>query len=349
MNASGNPSRAASQGRILLTIGDPNGVGPEVAVKAVAVLHDEPDLQPVLVGDPLVVRHYAERAGLAVRETDGTDGPLAGAVDLLPVTALNPGAFRPGAVHAAAGAATVAYLGEAVRAVKQGRARGIVGCPHSETAINAAGIAFSGYPSLLAGLSGTEADKVFLLLVGGGLRIVHVTLHEALSHALARLTPELVESAVLAAAGFLRATGVGSPRIGVFGINPHAGEGGLFGDDDARITVPAVRRLRAAGVDADGPVGADVLLGDREGTTRYDAFAAMYHDQGHLPVKLLAGRTAAALSVGAGLAFSSVGHGTAFDIAGRGIADPAAVIQAVRAIGSATVHAPHTPLAEERS
>ncbi|MET8517904.1 PdxA family dehydrogenase [Streptomyces sp. NPDC005134] len=319
-----------------MSIGDPNGIGPEIAVKASASLYDEPGLQPVLVGDPLVVRHYADLSGMRVRETDGTCEPEAGVVDLLPVPALHPEAFRPGEVHAAAGAATISYLDAAVAAVRDGRGRGIVGCPHSETAISASSVSFTGYPSLLARLSGTEADKVFLMLVGGGLRIVHVTLHERLVDAAVRLTPELVESAAFAAAGYLASTGITSPRIGVFGINPHAGEDGLFGDDDRRITVPAVARLRAVGVDAHGPVGADVLLGDREREGRYDAYVAMYHDQGHIPVKVLAGRTASALSIGAGLAFSSVGHGTAFDIAGTGVADPAAVIKAVRLIGSAT-------------
>ncbi|MDX6311354.1 MAG: hypothetical protein QOF44_818 [Streptomyces sp.] len=322
--------------RLLLAIGDPNGVGPEIAVKAAEALRSTPGLRPVLVGDPLVVRHYAHRAGLRVRETDGTEEPEPGVVDLLPVPSLPPEAFRPGEVRPEAGVATVAYLAAAVRAVGEGRGRGIVGCPHSETAVNDAGIPFRGYPALLAELSGTDPDRVFLMLVGGGLRIVHATLHERLGDAVSRLTPELVEQAGLAAAGFLSSAGVGAPRIGVFGINPHAGEDGLFGYDDQRITAPAVARLRRAGIDAHGPVGADVLLGDRDRAGRHDAYVAMYHDQGHIPVKLLAGRSACALTVGAGLAFSSVGHGTAFDIAGRGVADPAAVIRALRVLGSAT-------------
>jgi 4-hydroxy-L-threonine phosphate dehydrogenase PdxA len=316
--------------RVLLTIGDPNGVGAEVAVKAVCALQDELDLIPVLVGDRFIVEALAHGAGLRVRETNGLAEPERGVVDLLPVTALPVDEFRPGEVSAEAGAATVAYLTAAVDALQGNRASGIVACPHSETAINGAGIPFSGYPGLLAQLVGADRDRVFLMLVGGGLRIVHATLHERLHDALARLTPELVEAASLAAAEFLTSRGVASPRIGVFGVNPHAGEGGLFGDDDDRITAPAVERLRRAGVNAEGPVGADLMLG-REG---FDAFVAMYHDQGHIPIKLLAGRNASALSVGAGLAFSSVGHGAAFDIAGKNTADPEAVIRAVRLMGS---------------
>ncbi|GAA1214504.1 hypothetical protein GCM10009608_59130 [Pseudonocardia alaniniphila] len=177
------------------------------------------------------------------------------------------------------------------------------------------------------------------MLVGGGLRIVHATLHERLGDAIARLTPELVAAAASAAAAYLEGAGVVSPRIGVFGINPHAGEGGLFGRDDDRVTVPAVAALRERGTDAAGPLGADLMLGpDRR--SEFDAFVAMYHDQGHVPIKLLAGRTASALTVGAGLIFSSVGHGAAFDIAGRGVADPDAVLCAVRLVGGRHVEVP---------
>jgi 4-hydroxythreonine-4-phosphate dehydrogenase len=322
--------------RVLLSIGDPNGVGPELSVKTVAALQGEPSVIPVLVGDRFVVEAYAQQAGLEVRETVGSAEPEPGVVDLLPADSLSHQAFQPGTVHAEAGRATVAYLAMAVEALRRGYARAIVACPHSETAINAAGIPFSGYPGLLARLAGVDPDRVFLFLIGGGLRIVHATLHERLADALGRLTPALVEAAGLAAVDVLRSLGIASPRIGVFGVNPHAGEGGLFGEDDDRITAPAVERLRQAGVDVDGPLGADLLLG-RQG---FDAFVAMYHDQGHIPVKLLAGRNSTALSIGAGLIFSSVGHGTAFDIAGKGVADPEAVIRAVRLVGGVSRPAP---------
>jgi DNA-binding transcriptional ArsR family regulator len=150
---------------------------------------------------------------------------------------------------------------------------------------------------------------------------------------------QLVARAASAAVGYLEAAGVVSPRIGVFGINPHAGEGGLFGRDDDRVTVPAVAALRDRGTDAVGPLGADLMLGpDRR--SEFDACVAMYHDQGHVPVKVLAGRTASALTVGAGITFSSVGHGAAFDIAGKGLADPEAVLRAVRLVGGRRVEVP---------
>lgn len=302
---------------IAVTLGDPNGIGPEIAVKAAIHSIETGGTPLILVGDRYVVEHYVRLVAPTL--------PIARAISILDVDALPHQHFAPGRVNPEAGRATVAYLRAAMDAVGAGRARGIIGCPHNETAINAAGIAFSGYPGLIAELSGLPEDQVFLMLIGGGLRIVHATLHEQLSKSLARLTPELVEAAATTADAALRQLGIDKPRIGVFGINPHAGEDGLFGDDDERITKPAVAKLLAAGMQVEGPVGADLMLGRKD----IDCFVAMYHDQGHVPVKLLAGRHASALSIGGKALFSSTGHGSAFDIAGKGIADPEGVLRAI--------------------
>lgn len=314
---------------IALTIGDPNGIGPEIAVKAAAALRGSDDVRLILVGDEYVIRHYGERCAPDAKFQRLGPSP-SGVIELHPVESLSSTSFRPGHIDADAGRATVAYVAAAIGLVRNGDADAIVGCPHNETAVNAAGIPFSGYPGLIARLTGTPEDKVFMMLVGGGLRILHATLHERIHHALARLTPDLIEEAGLACAATLKRLGVADPRIGVFGINPHAGENGLFGDDDDRITAPAVERLRSAGIAAEGPVGADVILGRKD----IDGFVAIYHDQGHIPVKLLAGRNASALSVGSGVLFSSVGHGSAFDIAGQNKADPSAVLRTLRLIGN---------------
>ena len=311
---------------IAVTIGDPHGIGPEIAVKAaVAFLQGGPRV--ILVGDRFIIEHYAHRLfpDIALREAgDAAPGP--DCIEFLPVDALRQDQFKPGQIDPAAGAAMVAYAAAALDFARAGKAHAVVGCPHNETAVNRAGIPFSGYPSLVARLTNMPEDRVFMMLVGGGLRILHVTLHERLADGLARITPELVEAAVHACVAALATLGIASPRIGLFGINPHAGEGGLFADDDERINVPTAARLRAAGIDVVGPVGADVMLGERN----CDAYIAMFHDQGHIPIKLMAGRHASALSIGSGVLFSSVGHGSAFDIAGQGIADPEAVIRTVR-------------------
>jgi 4-hydroxy-L-threonine phosphate dehydrogenase PdxA len=321
---------------IALTIGDPNGIGPEIAVKAAVQLRGDTALRVILVGDEHVIRHYGARCADGATFHDFASSPPKDAILIHPVEALPWAHFRPGKIEAAAGRATVDYVERAISLVRDGVVDAIVGCPHNETAVNASGFPFSGYPSLIARLTGTPEDRVFMMLVGGGLRILHATLHERIHHALARLTPDLIEQAGLACAATLKQLGVPSPRIGVFGINPHAGENGLFGDDDDRITAPAVARLRKAGVLAEGPVGADIILGRKD----IDGFVAIYHDQGHIPVKLLAGRNASALSVGAGVLFSSVGHGSAFDIAGQNKADPAAVLRTLRLIGNVPATAP---------
>jgi 4-hydroxythreonine-4-phosphate dehydrogenase len=317
---------------IALTIGDPNGIGPEIAIKAANEMRGSPDIRVILVGDEHVIRHYADRHAngqrlepVASRLSGDRDCILLHPVDSLPATSFSPGHIEPDA-----GRATVAYVDAAIGLVRNGIADAIIGCPHNETAVNAAGIAFSGYPGLIARLTGTPEEKVFMMLVGGGLRILHATLHERIYDALARLTPDLIEEAGRACANTLQRLGVANPRIGIFGINPHAGENGLFGNDDEHITKPAVARLRAAGISAEGPVGADIILARKD----IDGFVAIYHDQGHIPVKLLAGRNASALSVGAGILFSSVGHGSAFDIAGQDKADPSAVLRTLRLIGN---------------
>jgi 4-hydroxy-L-threonine phosphate dehydrogenase PdxA len=319
---------------IALAIGDPNGIGPEIAVKAAHALADDGEFDIVLVGDEHVVRFYAQRFAPDLPIGifgEGAEG--APRLKLLPVESLPCDAFTPGHGHAESGRATVAYVAAAVRLVAEGRVAAVVACPHSETAVNAAGIPFSGYPGLIARLMQLPENEVFLMLVGGGLRIVHVTLHERLQNALARITPDLVCKAARATAEALQSLGIQRPKIGLFGINPHAGEGGLFGDDDARITIPAAATLRDASLDVEGPLGADLMLGRRD----IDAFVAMYHDQGHIPIKLLAGRNSAAMSIGAGFVFASVGHGSAFDIAGRGVAEPDALIRSIALVSGAAI------------
>jgi 4-hydroxy-L-threonine phosphate dehydrogenase PdxA len=329
---------SASRPFIALAIGDPNGIGPEIAVKA-AVAFAASAHRIVLVGDAFVIRHYAagHARDYAVREIATGDPPAASALDILAIDALPHEAFSPGRIDAAAGRACVAYVEAALALVRAGHARAVVGCPHNETAVSAAGIPFSGYPSLIARLSGISEDHVFLMLIGDRLRIVHVTLHERLQNAIARLTPALVEAAGRACAAALVSLGIERPHIGIFGINPHAGEGGLFGDDDERITAPAAQRLRQAGIAVEGPIGADLLLR----RTDLDAFLAMYHDQGHIPIKLLAGRNVAALAIGAGIVFASVGHGSAFDIAGHGTADPMGVLRAVHLVSGLNAGGTH--------
>ncbi len=296
--------------RIAVAIGDPNGIGPEIALKAASLFEDV-----ILVGDAHVIAHYGSARNLHT------------------VDALEREAFCPGKLDPRAGRATVEYVKAAVGMVERGEADAIVACPQSETAINRAGIAFSGYAGLLADLTGTPRERTFLMLVAAGLRIAHVTLHESVHSALGRISVERVVEAGARAVEAVRRLGVAEPTLGVFGINPHAGEDGLFGDEDERITKPAVAELRRRGVKADGPGGADLLLSQR----KHDVYLAMFHDQGHIPIKLLSPLRSSALSIGTPILFSSVGHGCAYDIAGKGLADPASVVETLALLGGVGV------------
>ena len=164
------------------------------------------------------------------------------------------------------------------------------------------------------------------------LRIVHATLHESVQHALGRLSPELVADAARAGARALTQLGIQTPRIALMGINPHAGEGGLFGKEDVVITEPAAAQLRAQGFDVTGPAGGDMLLASRS----HDLYVAIFHDQGHIPVKVLSPQRASAVSIGADVLLSSVGHGSAMDIAGKGVASARAMIETVAMLGQVT-------------
>lgn len=305
---------------IAISIGDPNGIGPEIAMKAAAGLAPDSGIRPILVGDTRVLEFYHSLLSidrpLALHNEDDKNALAYCAVDELPEND-----FIPGAIRAGAGAATIAYATRCVELVNEGQADAIVGCPQSETAIAAANIEFSGYPPLIADLTNTPRDKVFMMLCGGDLRIGHVTLHEPLHTALERLTVDFVADAIRAVDLSMRHLGFEKPSIGIFGINPHAGEDGLFGNADDRITKPAAKKVRTEGINAEGPIGADVLLANR----KHDAYVAMYHDQGHVPVKLISPRQASALAIGTPVVFSSVGHGCAYDIAGKGIAEPLSV------------------------
>jgi 1,2-dihydroxy-3,5-cyclohexadiene-1,4-dicarboxylate dehydrogenase len=307
--------------RIALSVGDPNGIGPEIVLKALEALVGEDRLRITLFGPQDVLRRTARAIRL--------ERTLFG-VDLRPVGELPSSAFVPGQVNARAGASAVASATAAIKACQAGEFDAVVAGPHNETAIHQAGIGFSGYPSLLARVCGQPEDSVFLMLVGGGLRIVHVTLHEAVATAIARITPELVVAATLAGMRACRNLGVPGPSIALFGINPHASEDGLFGDDDKLRVLPACKRLRDLGIEVTGPTGADSLLADR----KHDLYVAMLHDQGHIPVKLLAPQAASAISIGAEVLLASTGHGSAMDIAGKGIARPDALLRSLRLVAA---------------
>jgi 1,2-dihydroxy-3,5-cyclohexadiene-1,4-dicarboxylate dehydrogenase len=302
--------------RIAMPVGDPNGIGPEIALRTAAAYMGREDVSITLFGPASVLERTAHTLALTGQFP---------AMSLVATQAMPDGAAVAGQVNGAAGAATIDAATRAIQAAQRGEFDAVVAAPHHETSIAQAGIAFSGYPSLVARVCGQPPDSVFLLLMGGGLNIVHVTLHESVKTALNRLSPRLVMDAARAGAKAMRQFGVAAPRIAIMGINPHAGEGGLFGGEDAAITEPAAAQLRADGFDVTGPSGADALLASRA----HDLYVAILHDQGHIPIKLISPHTATAVSIGADVLLSTVGHGSAMDIAGRGVASARAMIKTV--------------------
>ena len=305
--------------KIGLSLGDPNGIGPEIALKALSQL-PATSLQSITVfGPKLVWDKTAKSLGLM---------NLAQQVQINHTGGLSEADFQPGLVSAAAGKSAVESATAAIQACQAGQLQAVIACPHHETAIHQAGIDFSGYPSLVAKVCGLNEDEVFLMLVGGGLKIVHVTLHESVQTALNRLNAQLIQRATVAGIKACVRLGITKPKVAVFGINPHASEGSLFGPEDTAHTVPAVKLLHDAGYDISGPQGGDVFLAQKQ----HDLYVAIFHDQGHIPVKLLAPHSASALSIGAQVLLSSVGHGCAMDIAGKNQADPQGLLRTIELI-----------------
>jgi 4-hydroxythreonine-4-phosphate dehydrogenase len=234
------------------------------------------------------------------------------------------GELRVGEIRADHGRAIIACAEAAIGAARKGEFDAVVAAPHTEAAIHAAGIAFDGYPSFVARACGLPPEDGILMLCfrhqGREVRIAHATLHVAVGKALTLLTADRVLRTLRAVHEVL-----GAPRIGVSGVNPHAGEGGLFGDEETRTIIPAIAQARREGIDAEGPIGADTLF-QRPG---FDAFVVMLHDQGHVAAKLLAPQRVAGLTIGTPVLFSSVAHGSALDIAGQGRADHGAMVEAI--------------------
>ena len=257
--------------KIGLSLGDPNGIGPEIALKALSQLPATALESITVFGPKLVWDKTAQSLGLQ---------NLPQQVEMTNIGVLSEADFQPGLVCAAAGKSAIESATAAIQACQAGQLQAVIACPHHETAIHQAGIAFSGYPSLVAKVCGLNENDVFLMLVGGGLKIVHVTLHESVQTALNRLNSQLIQRAAIAGIQACISLGIAKPKVAMFGINPHASEGCLFGPEDLAHTVPAVQSLQQAGYDVTGPQGGDVFLAQKQ----HDLYVAIKHD--HSPCML---------------------------------------------------------------
>ena len=323
--------------RIAIATGDPAGIGPEIALKAALDARVRGVCRPLLVGDPAAVELHARAAGLApplnvvarASEANFTDS----GIDLLDARDGNNAPIKIGTVDAAYGRASLASASRAIKTALAGEVEAVVAAPQTERSIAAAGIAFDGYPSFVARETGTPVNDVYLMICFDQSRIVHATLHVSVREAVALVTPERVERVIRISDVSLRKLGIARPKIFVSGLNPHAGEDGLFGSEEIDIIIPAIARTVKDGIDASGPFGADTMF-RKKGC---DAFIVMLHDQGHIAAKLQAFNRTAGLSIGSPILFSSVAHGSAHDIAGKGQADPGAMIEAITRLAKVKV------------
>ncbi|HYT91549.1 MAG TPA: 4-hydroxythreonine-4-phosphate dehydrogenase PdxA [Gemmataceae bacterium] len=320
--------------RLLLTMGDVAGIGPEVIARAWPALTEF--CCPTVVGDPgwlqralRLVRSSAEVR--VVTEPATTASPTV--VPCLPGGEWDLSHVEPGRVSAAAGRAAYDSLCVAIDLTMSGSADGIVTAPLHKEGLRAAGLAYPGHTEILAERTGTRHFAMMLYGKGpelpDGLGVIHVTLHMALRDVFRHLSTATVLEKIRLLDGLLARLLGRKPRLGVAALNPHAGDGGLFGDEEPTLIAPAVATARAEGIEASGPWPSDTLfLRGRRG--EFDGIVAMYHDQGHIAMKLLTKLHAVNISVGLPLVRTSVAHGTAYDIAGRGIADAAGMVEAAR-------------------
>lgn len=323
---------APRSGPLAITLGDPAGIGPEVILGAWARLRTERRAPPAfVVGGPELLRGLAEQLRLdvpIVPIADPAEAMFAHAAGL-PVLAGLDGRLSPGIASVEGAHLALASLQWGTKFALSGVAVGLVTAPVAKSALAAIGWSYPGQTEFLADACARPYRDAVMMLAGPSLRTVPLTVHVALAEVPALLSAELiVHKARIVAAGLQRDFGVLAPRLAISALNPHGGEGGQFGDEEARIIAPAIAALQAEGIDAFGPVPGDALFTPRARAS-YDAALCMYHDQALIPLKALEVDEGVNVTLGLPIIRTSPDHGTAFDIAGKGVADPGAMVAAI--------------------
>lgn len=303
-----------------ITLGDIAGIGPEVVFKALSEILILRECRPVVIGDIAGIRRQV--SGIRVIEKVGKAEFEEGIVNFLDM-GNDLGEFKVGQVNRVTGAAAVSYIKRAVDLALKGEIEAIVTAPISKEAINLAGYKYPGHSELLAEL--TETCDFAMMLASPVLRVVLVTTHLPLSKVSSSLSQERIVTVIRLTNKALNQLGVSKPKIAVAGLNPHAGEGGIFGREEEEIIAPSVRVAKKEGLNVDGPYPPDTVF-----RLTCDAVVVMYHDQGLIPIKLLAFEEAVNVTLGLPIIRTSPDHGTGFDIAGKNLANPASMIEAIR-------------------
>ncbi|MBI3945731.1 MAG: 4-hydroxythreonine-4-phosphate dehydrogenase PdxA [Armatimonadetes bacterium] len=316
---------------LAITPGDPAGIGPEIVARVLCDAEVFTLCRPLVIGPAAALAEGARAAGVSLRvaaaATPDDAGGSPGEARVLEPEAADLTGVRAGRVSPEAGRAAAESALLAARLALEGRVDALVTAPLNKEAMRLAGYPFAGHTELLGDACGVAHPG--MMLVSGNLRVAHVSTHVSLAEAVRRVTRERVGHAIRLAGSGLRLLGLGNGRIAVSGLNPHAGENGLFGDEEARAIVPAVAEARAGGLDVEGPIAPDTVF-MRGLRGEFAAVVAMYHDQGHIPVKLLGMERGVNVTLGLPILRTSVDHGTAFDIAGRGVASPESLRETIR-------------------
>jgi 4-hydroxythreonine-4-phosphate dehydrogenase len=314
---------------LALTMGEPAGIGGEIALRA-WLSRDREAVPPFFaIDDPVRLGRLAARFGwtvpIAETKPEAVAALFAEALPVLPLDLAAP--IEPGRPDLANANAVIESIATGAALAQNGRAAALVTNPIQKETLYAAGFAHPGHTEYLAALAGAEAA---MMLICPGLRVVPVTVHASLKESIASLTTErIVETGRLAAAALTRDFGIARPRLAVAALNPHAGEGGAMGREEIDIIAPAVKRLVAEGIAASGPAPADTLF-HPAARGRYDAALCMYHDQALIPLKTIDFDRGVNVTLGLPFIRTSPDHGTALDIAGTGTANPASLIAALK-------------------
>jgi 4-hydroxythreonine-4-phosphate dehydrogenase len=328
---------------IAITIGDPAGIGPEIVAKTLADPETYRVCNPVVIGDSHAMQMGIEVAKqsliLNIIEKPGQAKFRHGTIDLIDLHNIDPMKIQMGVAAPMTGAASAEYVIHAADLALAGVVDAIVTAPLNKEAMHMGGYNYPGHTELLAEKSCTS--DYAMMLATGNLRVVHATTHIPFREISQRLTTERIYTTIHIAQNACLSLGIDKPRIAVAGLNPHSGDGGLFGDEEARIITPAIEKTQLEGLDVDGPVPPDTVFGKATGG-QYDIVVALYHDQGHIPVKLLGMKydevtgkwdSVSGVNITLGLRFirTSVDHGTAYGKAGRreGTANPQSLKEAI--------------------
>jgi len=324
-----NSAESAPSTIIGITMGCPVGIGPEIILKFLSSGGHSGVFSPVVLGDLGILRGCARQLGISVPIVSWQPGQdvAAGAVNVLSLSKLTSG-LTWGSPSRETGLAMATYIIEAVNLIEEGLLAGMVTCPISKTSLRLAGFDFPGHTEMLASQSGT--DDYAMMMAGERLRVTLLTIHIPLAAVPGQIRSNEISRLIrLTALSLRRDFGIDTPRLAVAGLNPHAGESGLFGEEEIREIQPAVDQMNQEGWSVSGPLPPDTIF-HRAVAGDYDAVVCMYHDQGLIPFKLLHFKDGVNVTLGLPFVRTSVDHGTAYDIAGQGKADPASLSAAFR-------------------